>query len=187
MREAIFLVLSDKGYYVQAARDGQEATAMFAEMDPDLVVLDIQMPKMIGPDTCAAIRGTSQVPIIMFTSTDDATSVKDAILKGATYFVLKTTGVSELTDRIAYHLDKIDRGKLSKSAPNPKIEVPAIAKTVSVAPKAPNVSTTLIVDPDQASRDAIKAVLHRRSIKILSKPSTPPRPSPLSRNTTPIS
>lgn len=134
---------------------------MFAELDPALVVLDIQMPIMNGPDACAAIRATSEVPIIMFTSTDDATSVKDAILKGATDFVLKTTGVSELTDRIAYHLEKIERGKISISASEPQIEVPETVTTFAATPAAPIVSTTLIVDPDQASRDAIKAVLHR--------------------------
>ena len=161
LREAMVLVLLEKGYMVQAARDGYEATQVFPEFEPDLVVLDMRMPKMSGPTTCAAIRQISQVPIIMFTSTNDATEVKDAILKGATDFILKSTGVNELTDRIAFHL-----GNPSTKIPTGKNAVPAspIQQSVSATP-APSASkltsTTLIIDPDEKSREVIKAVLNR--------------------------
>ena len=131
LREAMVLVLLEKGYMVQAASDGYEATQVFPEFEPDLVVLDMRMPKMSGPTTCAVIRQISQVPIIMFTSTNDAAEVKDAILKGATDFILKSTGVNELTDRIAFHL-----GKPSTKIPTGKNAVTAgpIQQSVSVAP-----------------------------------------------------
>ena len=150
LRDAIVLVLTERGYNVQAARDGHEATLMFPGFAPDLVVLDMRMPKMSGPNTCAAIRKVSDVPVIMFTSSNDADEVKDAIMNGATDFVLKTTGVIELTDRIAFHLDKF--------AP---VEQPIIKKTVSAAPSNKLATTTLLVDPDEKSRSIIAAVLTR--------------------------
>jgi DNA-binding response OmpR family regulator len=150
------LVLVERGYRVQAARDGHEASLMFPEFAPDLVVLDMRMPKMSGPNTCEAIRKTSNVPVIMFTSTNDATEVKDAILKGATDFVLKTTGVGELTDRIAYHLDK--------SIP---VEQSVTAKTVSVAPDQKIATTTLVVDPDDQVRATITAILTRLNQNVI--------------------
>ncbi len=156
LRDAIVLVLVERGYRVQAARDGHEASLMFPEFAPDLVVLDMRMPKMSGPNTCAAIRKTSNVPVIMFTSTNDATEVKDAILKGATDFVLKTTGVVELTDRIAYHLDK-----------STAVEQSVKAKTVSVAPNQKIATTTLIVDPDDQVRAAIAAILTRLNQNVI--------------------
>jgi len=156
LRDAIVLILIERGYKVQAARDGHEATLMFPEFAPDLVVLDMRMPKMSGPNTCAAIRKISNVPVIMFTSSNDADEVKDAIIKGATDFVLKTTGVIELTDRIAYHLDQ-----------SVAVEKPIIQKTVSVAPSSKTATTTLIVDADENARSVISAVLTRLNQNVI--------------------
>ena len=88
LRDAIVMVLGEQG----AASDGLEATALVPAFDPDLVILDMSMPQMSGADACAAIRKTSNVPIIMFTSTNDAAEVSEAIVNGATDFVLKTAG-----------------------------------------------------------------------------------------------
>ncbi|MBT3996298.1 MAG: response regulator [Chloroflexi bacterium] len=153
LRDAIVLVLLEQGYRVQAARDGHEATLLFPEFNPDLVVLDMRMPKMNGPSACAVIRQTSQVPVIMFTSTNDATEVRDAIIKGASDFVLKSTGVTELTDRIAFHLNKPD--DIQPEA------TPIKTKTVSASTTNRPATTTLIIDPDPEARAVIKAVLTR--------------------------
>jgi DNA-binding response OmpR family regulator len=126
---------------------------MFLEFDPDLVVLDMNMPKMNGASACAAIRQTSNVPVIMFTSTNDAMEVRTAILNGASDFVLKSTGVTELTDRISFHLDK---------QKNPDPLNPAPSRNKSTAVPVPKISTTtLIVDPDEQVRTTIKAILTR--------------------------
>lgn len=148
---------------VQAARDGHEATQIFPEFEPDLVVLDMRMPKMSGPTTCAVIRQISQVPIIMFTSTNDASEVKDAIVKGATDFVLKSTGVAELTDRIVFHLGKAPTGiKAVAASPVRK----SVSATPPPSPSKPT-STTLIIDPDEKSRAVIKAVLTRLNQNVI--------------------
>ena len=117
----------------------------------------MRMPKMSGPDACAVIRQTSNVPVIMFTSSNDASEVKDAIQKGATDFVLKQTGVSELTERIAFHISKVTPA----ITPAKPVPLEQIVKTVPAAPPAQTKTTTLIIDPDEKSRDVIKAVLTR--------------------------
>lgn len=153
LRDAIVLVLVEQGYRIQAARDGHEATILFPEFKPDLVVLDMRMPKMSGPETCAVIRQTSNVPVIMFTSTNDSAEVQDAIIKGASDFVLKSTGVVELTDRIAFHLGNINADDASNNVVK--------TKTVSAAPIKRPATTTLIIDSDEEARSVIKAVLTR--------------------------
>lgn len=117
----------------------------------------MRMPKMSGPDACAVIRQTSNVPVIMFTSSNDASEVKDAIQKGATDFVLKQTGVSELTERIAFHISKVTPA----ITPAKPVPLEQIVKTVPATPPAQTKTTTLIIDPDEKSRDVIKAVLTR--------------------------
>ncbi len=157
--EAIVLVLLEQGYQTQAARDGLEAMTMFPEFEPDLVVLDIRMPKMSGSDACAAIRQTSDVPIIMFTSSNNAAEVRDAISKGATDFVLKSTGVSELTERIKFHLEK--RQLLDQDPATQETTVPTATKQVSTRPQEQLRTTCLIIDPDEESREVIRAVFER--------------------------
>ncbi|MBT5476828.1 MAG: response regulator [Chloroflexi bacterium] len=97
LRDAIVLVLLEQDYRVQTAPD-----------DHDLVALDIGMPKMSGPNACAIIRQDSQVPVIMFTSSNDVAEFSDAIIKCGSGFVLKSTGVIELIVRIEFHLNKPD-------------------------------------------------------------------------------
>ncbi len=77
---AILLVLTEEGYQVETARDGLEAAAIAPQFQPDLVILDMRMPKMSVSDSCAAIRKISVVPIIMFTSSNEASDVRYAIV-----------------------------------------------------------------------------------------------------------
>ena len=63
--------LSLAGYEVVSAADGEEALAMFEREDPDLVVLDVMMPKIDGYGVCQALRLESDVPIIMLTALGD--------------------------------------------------------------------------------------------------------------------
>lgn len=160
LREAITLVLLELGYQIQSARDGHEAVEMFPEFKPDIVVLDMRMPRMNGSDACAIIRQTSDVPVIMFTSLNDAREVRDAIMKGATDFVLKSTGISELTERISYHLKQ---EKPVDYRPAGRTPVQKLATPVKATATGPGEikSTTLIIDPDEANRSIITSILER--------------------------
>ncbi len=166
LRDALTETLLELDYTVQAARDGYEAVTMFPEFKPDLAILDMHMPLMNGSDVCAVIRQTSDIPIIMFTSADDVELVNGAILKGATDFVLKTTGIEELAARVQSHLLK-QREPLKPAITSSSVfggpasdELP---KNLHVSDSAPNAikTFTVIIDPDKESRSKIASILAR--------------------------
>ena len=66
--ELLKLYLENEGYTAFVANDGQAAVDTFAAKNPDLVLLDIMLPKMDGWQVCREIRKTSSVPIIMLTA-----------------------------------------------------------------------------------------------------------------------
>ena len=159
LRDAIVMVLTEQGYLVQAASDGLEATVLVPAFGPDLVILDMRMPRMSGADACGAIRKISDVPIIMYTSTNDAADVSEAIANGATDFVLKTTGISELTERVKFHLDNPTRGPRKTD-----IQQTDVASAVNQAPRqvqGPIQTTILVVDPDDEARAFVKSHVAR--------------------------
>ena len=84
-------ILSSSGFAVTEANSGMDAIEHCADFEPDLVLLDINMPGMDGISACATIRKQSKrrFPIVMVTSVDDALSIKSAFDAGATDFILK--------------------------------------------------------------------------------------------------
>jgi len=68
IRQILETRLSIRGYNVILASDGEEALYLFRKEQPNLVILDIMLPKLGGYEVCSAIRKESQVPIIMFTA-----------------------------------------------------------------------------------------------------------------------
>ena len=83
--------LAKAGFDVSVAASGPEAIELCCEFEPDLVLLDINMPSMDGITACIEIRKQSEhdFPIIMVTSVDDAVSIQRAFDAGATDFILK--------------------------------------------------------------------------------------------------
>ena len=60
--DALVIGLTNEGFRVTVARDGVEALELFEETEPDIILLDLMLPKMSGIDVCRAIRARSQVP-----------------------------------------------------------------------------------------------------------------------------
>ena len=63
--DALVIGLTREGFDVTVANDGTEALRLFAEVKPDLVLLDVMLPRLSGIDVCRSIRAHSTVPIIM--------------------------------------------------------------------------------------------------------------------------
>ena len=94
-------VLADSGYEVSSASDGQEALRAVFAGKPDLVLLDVVMPRMDGWQTCSRIREMSNVPVIMLTGT--STSEEDVargIDYGADDYILKPVGNKQLVAKV---------------------------------------------------------------------------------------
>jgi two-component system, OmpR family, response regulator RegX3 len=98
--EALQIGLSREGFDVVIARDGEEALTVFASSSPDLVLLDVMLPKLSGIDVCREIRKTSQVPIIMVTAKSEEIDTVVGLEVGADDYVTKPYRMRELVARM---------------------------------------------------------------------------------------
>ena len=92
--------LEARGYEVLAAMNGTEALQTFEMELPDLVILDIMMPKMDGLEVCRRIREWSQVPIIMLSARGDENDKVKCLDLGADDYITKPFGAGELIARV---------------------------------------------------------------------------------------
>ena len=88
------------GYDVVTAQDGEEAVEIYNKANPDLVVLDVMMPKMDGYGVTREIRRTSDVPIIILTALGDVSERITGLELGADDYVVKPFSPKELEARV---------------------------------------------------------------------------------------
>jgi two-component system, OmpR family, response regulator RegX3 len=98
--DALTVGLTREGFKVVVARDGAEALACFDEVAPDLVLLDVMLPKMSGLDVCRALRKKSNVAIIMVTARAGEIDTVVALEVGADDYVTKPYRLRELVARM---------------------------------------------------------------------------------------
>ena len=110
LRKAGEVSLRKKGYEVIAAVDGEDALAKTREQKPDLILLDVIMPKMHGFDVLSALKSDPSVrniPVIMLTNLEQPADVKRAADAGAhSYLVKSNMNLDELAARIAAALSQ---------------------------------------------------------------------------------
>lgn len=100
--------LKKEGYEVVTAEDGEVALEKFENENPDLLLLDIMMPKMDGYEVCRKIREKSNVPIIMLTARADEVDKVVGLEMGADDYVTKPFGNRELIARVKANLRRFD-------------------------------------------------------------------------------
>ncbi len=98
--EALRVGLQREGFRVQVATDGAQALDLFAAVEPDLVILDVMLPKVSGIDVCRELRGRSDVPIIMVTARGSEIDVVVGLEVGADDYVTKPYRMRELVARM---------------------------------------------------------------------------------------
>ncbi len=101
--ELVQAYLEDLGCQIKAARDGIEALSMIAREQPDLVLLDVMMPRMSGFQACSRIKANPQtrdVPVIMITALNEVGDVERAVESGADDFLTKPVNKLELLTRV---------------------------------------------------------------------------------------
>jgi two-component system, OmpR family, response regulator RpaB len=109
IRKVLKTRLSMKGYTVLTAADGQEALDTFHDQSPDLLVLDIMMPKLDGYAVCRTLREESTVPIIMLTALNDVADRITGLGIGADDYMVKPFSPKELEARIDCILRRVKR------------------------------------------------------------------------------
>ena len=100
LREPLVYVLEKEGYQVVDAADGEQAIKVFNAERPDLILLDLMLPKKSGNEVCQIIRQSSNVPIIMLTAKDSEIDKVVGLEIGADDYVTKPYSTPELKARI---------------------------------------------------------------------------------------
>ena len=100
VHESLGLYLSAEGYEHQSAYDGQQALDMVESLHPDMMVLDLMMPRVSGIDVCRTIRQTSSLPIIMLTAKGEEIDRILGLELGADDYIVKPFSPREVLARI---------------------------------------------------------------------------------------
>ena len=98
--DLVKIYLENEGYEVKVASDGVEGLSYFKMYEPDLVLLDIMLPKKDGWQVCREIREQSSKPIIMITAKSEVFDKVLGLELGADDFIVKPFNVKELSARI---------------------------------------------------------------------------------------
>ncbi|MEN9954409.1 MAG: hypothetical protein RLZZ41_73, partial [Actinomycetota bacterium] len=100
LREALVFFLEKEGHEVSVAVDGEEAIRVFENSGPDIILLDLMLPKLDGNQVCKQIRLSSNVPIIMLTAKDSEVDKIVGLEIGADDYITKPYSTRELLARI---------------------------------------------------------------------------------------
>ncbi len=109
IRELINFTLSFAGHQVTPAANGEEAVAKAQEVLPDLIMMDVRMPKLTGYEACRqikAIDSVKEIPVVFLSAKGQDEEISTGMEAGATDYILKPFAPDELTLRIAEILKK---------------------------------------------------------------------------------
>lgn len=101
--ELLNAYLEDLGYDIRLAHDGLEALAAVEQRQPDIILLDVMMPRMSGYQCCVRLKGnplTRDIPIVMVTALNEIADVERAVDSGANDFLTKPVNKLELITRV---------------------------------------------------------------------------------------
>ena len=102
------MMLAGQGYDLQTASDGDEALSSVAKTQPDLILLDIMMPKMDGIETLKRLKDdpdTSHIPVVMVTTKGEPDLIEKAFQAGCDDYITKPLDKLELMTKINIYLD----------------------------------------------------------------------------------
>lgn len=118
IRELLDFALTKAGYVTRQAEDGVAALAAVEAQAPDLVVLDINMPRLDGLEVCRRLRAQGQTPILFLSSRDDEIDRVLGIELGADDYVVKPFSPREVTARISAILRRAQASAPAPAAAN---------------------------------------------------------------------
>ena len=108
IREVVGLYLRRDGHNVISATDGEEALHLFRRDAPDLVVLDLMLPKLSGLEVCRRMRADRRVPLIMLTARGEEEERIVGLSLGADDYVVKPFSPRELSARVGAVLRRVE-------------------------------------------------------------------------------
>ena len=106
LRDAVDIILSQIGYQVTGVSSGEEGLAQIARVNPQLILLDVRLPKMSGVDTLRALRKAGhKMPILMLTGDSSPATVRDVLADGGNGYILKPFDPELLLKRVTATLN----------------------------------------------------------------------------------
>jgi CheY-like chemotaxis protein len=109
IRDLVMFTLQFAGHEVVTANDGLEAVQMAETTQPDLVLLDVRMPRMTGYEACRRLRSapaTRHIPIVFLSAKGQESEINAGLESGAVEYLLKPFAPSELVEQVAALLAK---------------------------------------------------------------------------------
>jgi len=112
IRELITYTLQFAGYEVVSAGDGEEAVQLTLQEKPDLVLLDVRMPRMNGYEACKAIKAdekTKGIPVVFLSAKGQDAEIQAGMQAGAVEYMVKPFSPDQLTARVKVVLAKFPK------------------------------------------------------------------------------
>jgi two-component system KDP operon response regulator KdpE len=132
IRRVMRATLASKGYEITEARSGEEALEKLRGQQPNLVILDVNMPGIGGLEACREIRERSDVPIIMLTVRNGERDKVQALDAGADDYVVKPFGIEELLARIRAALRRTNASDPLPPVNSPDLQIDFESRKVLV-------------------------------------------------------
>ena len=112
IRDLVAFTLRFAGYEVVAGNNGEEAVQIASREFPDLILLDVRMPRMTGYDACRAIKANPElkdIPVVFLSAKGQESEIQTGLEAGAEEYLLKPFAPDQLTDRVRAILAKFGK------------------------------------------------------------------------------
>lgn len=153
-------ILSSMGYRVQQAKDGEQALQVVGKFQPDLILVDINMPRMNGLEVCKQLSQnplTADLPVVVVTHLDDPELVNQAFTSGAEDYVTKPINVTLLIRRISLILQNKNHTKQMKGTLENQSNALCIAKASEA--EASQAKSVFLANMSHELRTPLHAIL----------------------------
>lgn len=198
LADVIAFTLRREGFEVLLAYDGVVGLKRFSEENPDLIILDVNMPKIDGFEVCRRIRSESQVPILLLTVRGDEDDIVNGLEMGADDYVVKPFSPRQLVARARAILRRAGNRPIPGRLKVGDLQLVPGKREVIFGDKKSNIQLSaleyrlleslminagqvltfeIIIDqvwgPAGADRDMVRQLVHRLRLKIEPNPSEP--------------
>jgi DNA-binding response OmpR family regulator len=112
IRDLVAFTLRFAGHEVLTATNGEEAIELVAQMSPDLVIMDVRMPRMTGYEACRALKANpdlKDIPVVFLSAKGQESEIQQGLEAGAEEYLLKPFAPDQLTNRVKAILGKFGK------------------------------------------------------------------------------
>ena len=112
IRDLVAITLRFAGHEVIAATNGEEAVYLAPKINPDLILMDVRMPRMTGYEACKIMKtmpGIRDVPVVFLTARGQESEIQQGLGAGAEEYLLKPFAPDQLTERVKAILAKFGK------------------------------------------------------------------------------